>query len=236
MRLLIFSLIHFQARLLKEKEIAQAEHDVDKLADINEKLSNLEHRAEELDKKRTENTKISAISLINNRNRRNNVLKAEQAIQEEIRRKEIEGNEDNPFTRRKCNPRMVTKSQLGVNKDDLLKQLEQQNEKENREKQEKLKKQEEEKQAALKRKREQEESNLDNKKNKKEDLFDAHDFDIEIDVDTSLTSSSMTSASAPPAAAVPPIANPVSKTVGSGSGPSKRSLNLSDYKKKRGLI
>ena len=47
------------------------------------------------------------MSFINNRNRKNNVIKAELAIKEEIRRKELEGEEDSPFTRRKCLPRMV---------------------------------------------------------------------------------------------------------------------------------
>lgn len=65
---------------MKEKEIATAEHDLEKAAEIDQKLQDLEQRAEELDKRRTENTRISAISLINNRNRKNNVLKAEQVL------------------------------------------------------------------------------------------------------------------------------------------------------------
>ncbi len=45
------------------------------------KLNNLEQRAEELDRRRTEHSSISSVSFINNRNRKNNVLKAEMAIQ-----------------------------------------------------------------------------------------------------------------------------------------------------------
>jgi RNA polymerase-associated protein RTF1 len=102
-----------KARLMKEKEIAQAENDTDALLELDKKLNELEQRAEELDRKRTEKSSISSVSFINNRNRKNNVLKAEQAIQEELKRKEREGVEDNPFTRRKCNPRMVTNSSGG---------------------------------------------------------------------------------------------------------------------------
>lgn len=64
---------------------------------------------EELDKRRTGTTSITTVGLINNRNRRKNVEKAEKAIYAEIKRKEIEGVEANPFIRRKCAPKMVTK-------------------------------------------------------------------------------------------------------------------------------
>ena len=64
-------------------------------------------QAEDAEKRRYETSSISAVSFINNRNRKNNVIKAELAIKEEIRRKELEGEEDSPFTRRKCLPRMV---------------------------------------------------------------------------------------------------------------------------------
>ncbi len=41
-----------------------------------------------------------------------------------MKRKEVEGREDNPFTRRKCNPRMVTKSNTGAVVDpEMLKEL-----------------------------------------------------------------------------------------------------------------
>ena len=53
------------------------------------KLNDLEERAEELDKKRT--STISSVALINNRNRKANVSKAEDAIMVEIKRKEEEG-------------------------------------------------------------------------------------------------------------------------------------------------
>ena len=34
------------------------------------------------------------------------------AIKEDIKRKEAEGEQDNPFTRQKCRPRMVTKKEI----------------------------------------------------------------------------------------------------------------------------
>lgn len=66
-----------------------------------------------------------------------------------------------------------------------------------------------------------------NSKEKSDNLFSAHDFDIEIDLDGPIFSKSFDSASA---GGVPkPVMNV------KDNGP-KRSLNLEDYKKKRGLI
>lgn len=66
-----------------------------------------------------------------------------------------------------------------------------------------------------------------NSKEKSDNLFSAHDFDIEIDLDGPIFSKSFDSAST----AVMP--KPVMNVKDSGP---KRSLNLEDYKKKRGLI
>ena len=94
-------------------------------------LSELEERAEELDKKRT--SSIATVALINDRNRKANVSKAEEAIRKEIIRKKIEGEESNPFVRRKCNPRMVTKPSI-QSSEDLQRALAAAAEKENQEK------------------------------------------------------------------------------------------------------
>ena len=61
----------------------------------------------------------------------------------------------------------------------------------------------------------------------KEDLFDAHNFDIEIDVNTDTMGLDV------PNAAIPA---PITVKPSSTSSDRKRSLNLDDYKKKRGLI
>ncbi len=218
------------------------------------KLNDLEQRAEELDKRRTEKSSISSVSFINDRNRKNNVLKAEMAIQEEMRRKELEGQEANPFTRRKCNPRMVTKNNADVTPE-MLKELAEREERGKMEKENKTSAPATADPAATKRKLGGEEGAAaagengkhgGSKKHKsdgaKEDLFSAHDFDIEIDVDMSaVTSSSVVAGPAPVKA---PIGGGSGGGLGvgssgvgrPGSGPTKRSLNLSDYKKKRGLI
>lgn len=224
---------------------------------LHRKLNDLEQRAEELDRKRTEKSSISSVSFINNRNRKNNVLKAEMAIQEEMKRKEVEGVEDNPFTRRKCNPRMVTKN--AANADVTPEMLRQLAEKENDDR------------AAAAAAAAGESKGGSNgaaaagdkrgpadggkkpsvpagKRPKldgsgKEDLFDAHDFDIEIDVDMSSASSASAPVKAAPAAGSAAggggsALSGASAAAGGGKsgGPAKRSLNLSDYKKKRGLI
>ncbi|KAG8234193.1 hypothetical protein J437_LFUL007353 [Ladona fulva] len=59
-------------------------------------------------------------------------------------------------------------------------------------------------------------------KMKTDDLFTAHDFDIKIDLEVPLPNN--------PVSVTPKPMNPVKDT-----GP-RRSLNLEDYKKKRGLI
>ena len=72
----------------------------------------------------------------------------------------------------------------------------------------------------------------------KEDLFDVHNFDIEIDVNLK------GNVGTPANVIAPPVAAGAMRTGGVGAdggakalgGPSKRSLNLADYKKKRGLI
>jgi hypothetical protein len=61
------------------------------------RLAELEERAEHLDRARSE--KISSIALINDRNRKRNIEKAEENIKQEIAKKKIEGESCDPFTR-----------------------------------------------------------------------------------------------------------------------------------------
>ena len=49
---------------------------------LDQKLAEHEERAEELDRKRT--STISTISLINDRNRKNNIIRAEKSIKNEV--------------------------------------------------------------------------------------------------------------------------------------------------------
>merc|ERR1712156_251860 len=103
-----------KARLIKDKEVALGQGDDERAKEVEQKLNELEDRAEELDKKRT--STISSVSLINDRNRKANVQKAEQAIEIEIERKKREGVESNPFKRKACLPRLVTKKTDGSEK------------------------------------------------------------------------------------------------------------------------
>merc|ERR1712083_1068497 len=103
-----------KARLIKDKEVAIGQGDDERAKQMETKLNELEERAEELDKKRT--STISSVSLINDRNRKANVSKAEKAIEIEIGRKKREGVESNPFKRKACLPRLpnITKKGEGA--------------------------------------------------------------------------------------------------------------------------
>ncbi|XP_050443205.1 RNA polymerase-associated protein Rtf1 [Adelges cooleyi] len=89
--------------LMKERDDAQALGKVEDVSRIEQQLSELEERANHLDKMRT--STISSISYINDRNRKKNVEEAEKAILEEL--KANKGKKiDDPFTRRSTKPCM----------------------------------------------------------------------------------------------------------------------------------
>ncbi len=71
---------------------------------MTKELAELEERADELSKARS--ATLSSISYINERNRKRNVERAEEAILEEIRASGGQKAED-PFTRRSTKPRMI---------------------------------------------------------------------------------------------------------------------------------
>merc|ERR1712071_263230 len=75
---------------------------------ITKELAELEERADKLSNLRT--WALSSISYINERNRKRNVERAEEAILEEIRLSGGQKAED-PFTRRNTRPRMNTKKE-----------------------------------------------------------------------------------------------------------------------------
>merc|ERR1711874_126815 len=76
---------------------------------LSEKLEMLEERAEELDRKRTSG--IGSIALINNRNRKDNIKKAELAIGLEIEQRKRDGITHDPFTRRQTKPKLHGKKE-----------------------------------------------------------------------------------------------------------------------------
>ena len=201
-----------------------AEGDESKSGELETKLNEIEERAEELDRRRTHT--ISSVALINDRNRKANVSKAEEAIRLEMRREKKEGKVDNPFKRRKCNPRMVTKVSE-VEEQPTIKEKVPQDLKRKVEQSVAISSKDSnhapEKQA--KKNEAESEGHTNGTSNGKEDLFDAHNFDIEIDVDTNVVAANPVNVNLKPVSLA-------TKDVGL----SKRSLNLDDYKKKRGLI
>ncbi|XP_064403704.1 RNA polymerase-associated protein RTF1 homolog [Halichondria panicea] len=214
-------------RLIREKELAEVEGDQDRVGVLSTKIEENEERAEELDKQR--NKGLSAISYINERNRQRNVTRSEQALKEEMAAADKDVND--PFTRRKCQPTLVTltfrEGGVSGNAEEQLQQLSQDKN--------------QEKDPAKSTEKETASDLVGTASNGQpstsavtvptptsnvEDLFSAHDFDIQIDL--------------PTGPEVPSTIRSVPKSVptekGShGDGP-KRSLNLSDYKKRRGLI
>lgn len=195
-----------KTQLMKERDSAVARGDDDTAKTVGQKLTALEERATELDRMRT--STISSISYINDRNRKRNVEEAERAILEELKAsKGVKAND--PFTRRSTKPRMNFKAGEKEKERDEL---------------------DVSKPANISIKPIHEKTN-DKTFNEpypvqptgpatQDDLFSAHDFDIKIDLEVPLPST--------PVSVTP-------KTANKELGP-KRSLNLQDYKKKRGLI
>ncbi|CAK9293506.1 unnamed protein product [Gordionus sp. m RMFG-2023] len=94
--------------LLKTKEEAESLGDDEKVFEIKQQLEELEIKATELDRLR--NSSLSAVSYINQRNRKQNIIQSEKANMEDYINKSTSAlNEDDPFTRRKCLPTLVTK-------------------------------------------------------------------------------------------------------------------------------
>lgn len=197
-----------KTQLLKNKEMAEINGNIEEVQKWTAELERLEERAKELDKMRT--STISGISYINVRNRQRNIIEAEKAILEAAQEKETG---DDPFTRRRCAPTLVTKSrEPAINSTSMLLEMAKQREIEKKKKlEEEIRKQKE---------LEKQKSNKTQPTKQEEDLFSAHDFDIKIDLQMPNMTLS-TQASRPPP--VPPSAP-------------KRSLNLEEYKKMRGLI
>jgi len=198
--------------LLKQREQAEQQGNEEEVQSVQLELDDLEEKASKLDKERTRS--ISAITYINERNRRRNINEAEKAIMEEA--KESFGKGDDPFTRRKCAPTLVTKSRDNVVTSEILKKLE-----EKRKLQLQPLKVEPDMALILGLSREKSETKSAEVR-PEEDLFFAHDFDIKIDLGVATT--------------VTPVSVTPKPSQQLKDGAPKRSLNLEDYKKRRGLI
>ncbi|XP_047202141.1 RNA polymerase-associated protein RTF1 homolog isoform X2 [Girardinichthys multiradiatus] len=202
-----------KTQLLKDKAMAEESGDGEKVKNIQDELNELEERAEALDRQRTKN--ISAISYINQRNRSWNIVESEKALVAEGQNSK--NQQMDPFTRRQCKPTMVSNARDPSVHAAIL--------------------------AHLNQKygsgsggvdldcTEKNKVGQENPKDKdvpkpttdlSEDLFKVHDFDVKIDLQV-------------------PNAEAKSLSVSSNALPVKdgaprRSLNLEDYKKRRGLI
>ena len=221
--------------LKKQKDEAEQNGDLALVEELSMQLDEVEEKAKALDYKRTE--KISAISYINERNRMKNIVEAEKAILQ-AREQDRLNKDDDPFKRRKCAPMLVsmTKNKLNTSSSGG---------------------------GGVEKAAEPTAGRSDGQfavpngtsangrpvpaptgetiksstsghlEPEQNDLFSAHDFDIQIDFDitSNLTGGSQTS-----------ISNSLynsnlsCSSIASNKSTNRRSLNLEEYKKKKGLI
>ncbi|CAL8283771.1 unnamed protein product [Lota lota] len=196
-----------KTQLFKDKAMAEESGDGDKAKGIQDELNELEERAEALDRQRTKN--ISAISYINQRNRSWNIVESEKALVAEGQN--AKNQQMDPFTRRQCKPTMVSNARDPSVHAAILAHLNQKYGSGSSIM---------DPNALDKNKREKDAAKIHS--DLSEDLFKVHDFDVKIDLQV-------------------PNAEAKSLSVSSNALPVKdgaprRSLNLEDYKKRRGLI
>ncbi|XP_038158680.1 RNA polymerase-associated protein RTF1 homolog isoform X4 [Cyprinodon tularosa] len=202
-----------KTQLFKDKAMAEESGDGERVKTIQDQLNELEERAEALDRQRTKN--ISAISYINQRNRSWNIVESEKALVAEGQNSK--NQQMDPFTRRQCKPTMVSNARDPSVHAAILAHLNQ--------------KYGSGSGGADPASADKNKVGQVNPKDKdvpkpttdlSEDLFKVHDFDVKIDLQV-------------------PNAEAKSLSVSSNALPVKdgaprRSLNLEDYKKRRGLI
>ncbi|WAR18795.1 RTF1-like protein [Mya arenaria] len=197
--------------LLKFREQAELTGNIEQQMQYQQELDELEERAEDLDKIRS--SKISSISYINQRNRLQNQVEKEEANKAEF--EEMKGAAADPFTRRhsrtllnKARDQAPVVAQANAALEEVKK-----------------------KEVEEERKR-QVEQNIGQsltftsprtlEKKMSEDPFADHDFEIKIDMDFSTTNTAVV------------VQNRPTPTLKQGAP--RRSLNLDEYKKMKGLI
>lgn len=201
--------------LLMQKAIASQSKDFTTLERVTGELDDLEDRAVFLDKQRSGN--LGNISFVNEKNRKTNVYAAEEAVLEESRL--LKGvKRSDPFTRRRTLPAMITKGS------ELLKnQLRERDGTGDQPAQSEDEPQEQVSEIDSLLFSPSVSKKLENANNSTEDadLFNVHDFDVQIDV--SIPASRSLSLTPKP-------------MVGQRDGITRRSLNLDEYKKRKGLM
>lgn len=199
--------------LLKDKAMAEDMGDGDQAKTIQDELNELEERAEALDRQRTKS--ISAISYINQRNRSWNIVESEKALV--LEGQNNKNQQMDPFTRRQCKPTMVSNARDPSIHAAILAHLDQKYGSGSAMQDPNSGDRNYQGQASQKDKDAPKATS-----DLSEDLFKVHDFDVKIDLQV-------------------PNAEAKSLSVSSNALPVKdgaprRSLNLEDYKKRRGLI
>lgn len=231
-----------KSELMKEKQFAEQNHDLDKAMELSREIDRLEDEAKKIDMKRTKN--IAAISFINERNRMGNIRAAEIAIAEAA--KEDQNKGDDPFTRRKCAPTMISK--FNKKGEGALADVTQGNATELTGGSDSINSKipatygpsKNGTKSALNSKAEPADS---------DDLFNAHNFEIKIEFDLPLPGGSVPSSANAFNGGMLSSFNGANGRAANGfadtrplsmqpanSGVNRRSLNLDEYKKKKGLI
>ncbi|XP_075699433.1 RNA polymerase-associated protein RTF1 homolog [Rhinoderma darwinii] len=198
-----------KTQLLKDKAMAEEAGEQDRAKQIQDELNELEERAEALDRQRTKN--ISAISYINQRNREWNIVESEKALVAESQ--SMKQQQMDPFTRRQCKPTMVSNSRDPAVQAAIIAQL--------NAKYGSTGNPDPVKDTATNQSKDKD-GNTKSTSDLSEDLFKVHDFDVKIDLQVPSSESKSLAIS--------------SKAPHAKDGAPRRSLNLEDYKKRRGLI
>lgn len=214
--------------LLKEREESEQRNDMERVKEIDQMINELNEKANDLNIKRSGNFNI--LAAINQRNRVLSNLKVEEAMKQEFER--LKEQKDDPFQRRKALPTLVAAS---IKKNSDAKKEQKEEEKKPEEKQKEPEKKEPLKKnqnslifedilapSSLVKKVESETKS--NEKTNPDDLFSAHNFEININ----LSDSGFSIPSTLPQAS--------SGSSSNQSSLSRRGLNLDEYKKKKGLF
>jgi RNA polymerase-associated protein RTF1 len=216
-----------KTHLMKLKEHADQAGDEEESERLQAELDKLEDKAKELDQKRS--TSIAGITTINERNRIRNIAEAERAIMEETLRNQQNKVvlSDDPFRRRQCAPMLYgSRKKIVIKEDGNKDESEASNEVKKEDSSGNLGQQNDPKEGMLKKEEGPPVSN---------DLFNAHDFDIQIDLLEIPSLSGQQSVSSFISLNNSGI-KPTSVDVKPVTVTNRRSLNLEEYKKKKGLI
>lgn len=211
-----------KTELLKRREEAVLKGDHEMTVKFQQELDSLEERAEDLDKLRSQS--ISSISYINQRNRLRNQIEKEEAMKQEFQA--MKGAAADPFTRRHSRPTLVTKSRDPASLNQPT-EIDEAKKKEMEEQRKKLVEQNiGQNMASLNKEKKNDSMSFGSPRTGErkisDDPFADHDFEIKIDMDLSTTNTAVVVQNRPTPQFKP--------------GAPRRSLNLDEYKKMKGLI